>query len=191
MLFGMAHNVPEKNIVLGDREFSLYIPYEAIKESVAALAETISRDYAGRPDPLFLGVLNGSFMFMAELVKAMDMPVEVSFVKLASYSGLQSSGSVSELIGLSVDVKGRHVVIVEDIVDTGESIEHLVSSLAVHRPASIEVATLLFKPESYGKTIPIRYKAFSIPNDFVIGFGMDYDQMGRYLRDIYTIVDGE
>lgn len=187
----MAPDIPKKHIILGDREFSLYIPYKAIEEAVATLAERISHDYAERPDPLFLGVLNGSFMFMAELVKAMDIPVEVSFVKLASYSGLRSSGSVAELIGISSDIKGRHIVVVEDIVDTGESIEHLVRSLAGHEPASIEVVTLLFKPESYGKTIPIRYKAFSIPNDFVVGFGMDYDQMGRNLRDIYTIVDGE
>lgn len=187
----MAANFSDKRIILGDREFSLYIPYEAIEESVASLAERISHDYAGKPDPLFLGVLNGSFMFLSELVKCLDIPLEISFVKLASYSGLKTSGSVSELIGLSFDVSGRHVVVVEDIVDTGESIEYLVRSLMEHEPASIEVATLLFKPESYDKTIPIKYKGFSIPNDFVVGFGMDYDQMGRNLRDIYTVVDGE
>ncbi len=187
----MPQNISDKHIILGDREFSLYIPYEAIEESVAALAERITADYENKPDPLFLGVLNGSFMFLAELVKMIDRPAEISFVKLASYNGTKTTGTVSELVGLSTDVKGRHVIIVEDIVDTGESIEHLMRSLIGHEPASIEVATLLFKPESYSKAIPIKYKAFSIPNDFVVGFGMDYNQMGRNLRDIYTIVDGE
>ncbi len=187
----MADNISDKRITLGDKKFALYIPYEAIKEAVAVLARRIADDYADKPNPLFLGILNGSFMFMAELAGKVGMPAEVSFVKLASYSGTRSSGAVSELIGLATDIKGRHVIIVEDIVDTGESIEHLVRSLVGHEPASIEVATLLFKPESYNKDIPIKYKAFSIPNDFVIGFGMDYNQMGRNLRDIYKIADGE
>lgn len=187
----MARNILDKRVILGEKEFRLYIPYEDIVESVASLAQRIKRDYADKPAPLFIGVLNGSFMFMAELLKMIDEPAEVSFVKLASYTGTRTSGSVSELIGLSTDIRGRHVVIVEDIVETGESIEHLTRSLVGHEPASIEVATLLFKPEAYRKAIPIKYKAFSIPGDFVIGFGMDYNQMGRNLRDIYTIVDGE
>lgn len=187
----MSSNISDKRITLGDKQFSLYIPCEAIEQSVAAMAERIGRDYADKPNPLFLGVLNGSFMFLAELVKQIGIPCEISFVKLASYNGTRASGSVSELIGLSTDIRGRHIIVVEDIVDSGESIEHLIRSLVGHEPASIEVATLLFKPESYRKEIPVKYKAFSIPNDFVVGFGMDYDQMGRNLRDIYTLRDGE
>ena len=187
----MEYKTADKRILLGDKEFSLYIPYEAIEQAVSEIADRIGKDYAGKTAPLFLGVLNGSFMFYAELVKMLEIPCEVSFVKLASYHGTKTLGTVSELIGLSTDIKGRDIIVVEDIVDTGESIEYLVRSLIGHEPASIEIATLLFKPESYRKSIPVKYRAFAIPNKFVVGFGMDYNQMGRNLRDIYTIRDGE
>lgn len=185
------NNIPEKNINVGGKVFQLYIPYERIEEEIARLALRISQDYAHKPDPLFLGVLNGSFMFLAEMMKNFENPCEISFVKLVSYSGTRSTGAVSELIGLSTDVRGRHIIVVEDIVETGESIESLVRSLIGHEPASIEIATLLFKPGCYKKQIPVKYAGFSIPDDFIIGFGMDYDQKGRNLRDLYKIIDGQ
>lgn len=185
----MVNNISDKRITLGDKEFRLHIPYEAIDAAISELAERISRDYRDKPNPLFLGVLNGSFMFLSELVQKIDFLCEVSFVKLVSYSGTRTTGTVSELIGLATDIRGRHIIVVEDIVDTGVSVEHLMRSLVGHEPASIEIAALLFKPESYIKTIPVKYKAFSVPSDFMIGFGMDYNQMGRNLRDIYKIAD--
>lgn len=178
-----------KRITLKDKTFEISISYNTIHQSIQELAARINADYRDKSVPLFLGVLNGSFMFMSELMKEIEFNCEMSFVKLASYSGTKSSGRVSELIGLADNLKGRHIVVVEDIVDTGESIEHLMRSLVGHEPASIEIATLLFKPDSYKKQLPIKYTAISIPNDFIVGFGLDYDQLGRNLKDIYKIVD--
>ncbi len=178
-----------KRVTLKDKTFEIFIPYEKIHAAVVEVADRINRDYRDKEAPLFLGVLNGAFMFMAELMQQVDFNCEMSFVKLASYRGTKSSGKVSELIGLADNLQGRHIIVVEDIVDTGESIEHLMRSLVGHEPASIEVATLLFKPDSYKKDVPIKYSALSIPNDFIVGFGLDYDQLGRNLCDIYKIVD--
>lgn len=178
-----------KRVTLQDKTFELFIPYERIQGAVQQLADRINEDYKDKPVPLFLGVLNGSFMFMAELMKRIEFTCEMSFVKLASYRGTSSTGKVSELIGLTDNLQGRNIIVVEDIVDTGESIDHLMRSLVGHRPASIEVATLLFKPESYKKEVAIRYPAISIPNDFIVGFGLDYNQLGRNLCDIYKIVN--
>ena len=178
-----------KRVTLQDKTFELFIPYERIQGAVQQLADRINEDYKDKPVPLFLGVLNGSFMFMAELMKRIEFTCEMSFVKLASYRGTSSTGKVSELIGLADNLQGRDIIVVEDIVDTGESIDHLMRSLVGHRPASIEVATLLFKPESYKKEVAIRYPAISIPNDFIVGFGLDYNQLGRNLCDIYKIVN--
>lgn len=180
-----------KKVTLKDKTFELFIPYDKIHASIVGLGARINEDYKGKDTPLFLGVLNGSFMFMGELMQNIDFNCELSFVKLTSYRGTKSSGKVSELIGLQDNIEGRHVVIVEDIVDTGESIDHLMRSLIGHQPASIEVATLLFKPDAYKKEVPIKYSALSIPNDFIVGFGLDYDQLGRNLPDIYKIVEQE
>ncbi|MCC8019357.1 MAG: hypoxanthine phosphoribosyltransferase [Rikenellaceae bacterium] len=177
----------EKQITLKDKTFGLSIPYEQIQQAIRDLAARINEDYRGKETPLFLGVLNGSFMFMADLMKEVDFDCEMSFVKLVSYRGTKSTGKVSELIGLQDNIMGRHIIVVEDIVDTGESIDHLMRSLVGHEPASVEVATLLFKPEAYKKEVPIKYYALSIPNDFIVGFGLDYDQLGRNLKDIYKI----
>ena len=174
-------------ITLHDKRFRKYIPYSKIDEAVQALAKRINEDYAGLPTPLFLGVLNGSFMFMAELVKNIDFNCEISFVKIASYQGTMSTGNIRELIGMPNNLDGRHVIVVEDIVDTGSSIEHIMKSMAGHKPASVAIATLLFKPESYSKDIKIAYSALSVPNDFIVGFGLDYDQLGRNLKDIYAL----
>lgn len=178
-----------KEVTLKDKTFKLSIPYETIHEQIVKLGARINEDYKGKETPLFLGVLNGSFMFMAELMQCIEFPCELSFVKLASYVGTTSSGRVSELIGLQDNLAGRHIIVVEDIVDTGESIDHLMRSLVGHRPASVEVATLLFKPEAYKKDIEIRYRAIEIANDFIVGFGLDYDQLGRNLKDIYKIAE--
>lgn len=178
-----------KQVTLNDKTFELFIPNREISQAVKSLAARINEDYKDKSVPLFLGVLNGSFMFMSELMKDIEFNCEMSFVKLASYSGTRSTGRISEIIGLADNVQGRHIIVVEDIVDTGESIEHLMRSLVGHEPASIEVATLLIKEESYKKDIPVKYSAISIPNDFIVGFGLDYNQLGRNLTDIYKIVD--
>ena len=176
-------------IRLKDKIFERVIPHDRIMDGVDELAARLDADYAECDTPLFLGVLNGAFMFMSELVRRVNFPCEVSFVKLASYHGTKSSGTVSELIGLADNLRGRHIIVVEDIVETGVSIDYLMRSLVGHEPASIEVATLLFKPESYKKDKSIKYSALSIPDDFVVGFGLDYDGLGRNMRDIYKIVD--
>lgn len=179
----------KKRVKLLDRTFEVMISADQIDEAVDRVAEQINVDYADRETPLFLGVLNGSFMFMSDLMKKVDFNCELSFVKLASYEGTSTTGKVQELIGLKNNIEGRHVVVVEDIVDTGESIEHLMRSLSGHRPASVEVATLFFKPNSYSKQIPIKYRALEIGNEFIVGYGLDYDQVGRNLKDVYVVVD--
>lgn len=181
--------VNKKRVRLGDKVFEQFIPYEDLNTAIEKLAGKINRDFAGKETPLFIGVLNGAFMFFSELLQKIDFQCEVTFVKLSSYHGTTSSGTVTELIGLKDNIRGRHVIVVEDIVDTGESIAHLMNSLVGHQPASIDIATMLFKPDSYKKDFPIKYAAMDIPNDFIVGFGLDYNQLGRNLRDIYKIVD--
>ena len=148
----------ENIIQLHDRKFRIMIPAAKIDEAVEAVAQRINADYAGKETPLFLGILNGSFMFMSDLIKKIEFQNELSFVKLASYDGTSSTGCVKSLIGLNNSIEGRHVIIVEDIVDTGESIEHMIHDLEARKPASIEVCTLFFKPGSYRKTLPIKYR---------------------------------
>lgn len=176
-------------IKVHDKTFRVMIPAEKIDEAVSAVAERINEDYAQVETPLFVGVLNGSFMFMSDLIKKIDFNNELSFVKLASYDGLCTTGEVRQLIGLNNSIEGRHVIVVEDIVDTGESIEHMLRELEALKPASIAVCTLFFKPGSYRKQIPIKYRAMEIGNEFIVGYGLDYDQLGRSLKDIYVVVD--
>ena len=170
-------------IKLHDRKFKIMIPAEKIDEAVSAVAQRINEDYGDKETPLFVGVLNGSFMFMGELLR------HISFVKLASYEGTCSSGCVKSLIGLNGSIEGRHVIVVEDIVDTGESIEYMICDLKAQKPASLEVCTLFFKPGSYRKQIPIKYRAMEIGNEFIVGYGLDYDQLGRSLKDIYVVTE--
>ena len=172
-----------------DKTFEVMISADEVDRDVENVAAQINADYADRQTPLFLGVLNGSFMFMSDLMKKIDFNCELSFVKLASYAGTSTTGKVQELIGLKNNIEGRHVIVVEDIVDTGESIEHLMRSLSGHNPASVEVATLFFKPNSYSKQIPIKYKALEIGNEFIVGYGLDYDQLGRNLKDVFVVVN--
>lgn len=176
-------------VKLHDKTFELSIPYEKLNEAIQAVADKINADYRGKERPIFLGVLNGAFMFMGELMKKVDFDCEISFVKLASYVGTTSTGKVQELIGLDDDIEGRHIIVVEDVVDTGESMDHLLRLLAAHKPASVAIATLLFKPTKFTKDFEVKYRALDIPDDFIVGFGLDYDEIGRNLKDIYTIVN--
>lgn len=177
-----------KRVTLHDKTFELSIPYAELDVAIQKVADQINEDYKELDTPLFLGVLNGAFMFMSELMQKIEIPCELSFVKLASYVGTSSTGKVQELIGLRNNVEGRHIIIVEDVVDTGESMEHLLRSLAGHKPASVTIATLLFKPTKFTKDYEVKYRALDIPDDFIVGFGLDYDELGRNLKDIYTIV---
>lgn len=179
----------DKVIKLHDRKFRVMIPAAKIDEAVTAVAQRINADYADKDTPLFVGVLNGSFMFMSDLIKKIEFNSELSFVKLASYEGTQTTGDVKCLIGLNQSLEGRHVIIVEDIVDTGESIERMVRDLEKLHPASIAVCTLFFKPGSYRKQIPIDYRAMEIGNEFIVGYGLDYNQLGRNLKDIYVVIE--
>ena len=175
-------------VKIKDKTFRTFIPESEIQCKVKAVAEKLNKDMAGK-NPLFLAVLNGSFIFAADLMRYLTIPCEISFVKLASYQGTTSVGKVKELIGINQELKGRTVVIVEDIVDTGESIEHMIKELEARNPASVEVCTLFFKPGSYRKTLPIKYRAMEIGNEFIVGYGLDYDQLGRSLKDIYVVTE--
>jgi hypoxanthine phosphoribosyltransferase len=176
-----------KETVLLDKKFREMISGEVISKRVDELAKMINRDFAGK-EVVFLGILNGAFLFAADLFKRIDLKARISFVKLASYEGTRSSGSVKELIGWNEDIKNTQVIVIEDIVDTGYTLERIVGELKIRKVASIKVATLLFKPKAYTKKIQIDYIGFEIPNDFVIGYGLDYDGYGRNLPSVYTLV---
>lgn len=169
-----------------DKTFSGFIPHLKIQETVARMAADLDRDLNGK-DPLFLAVLNGSFIFAADLFKQIKMPARISFVKMASYIGTGSTGKVDQLIGLQEPVAGQHIVILEDIVDTGLTLTKLLDHLETLRPASVRIATLLFKPAAFKATFPIDYIGMEIPNNFVVGYGLDYDGYGRNSKDIYTL----
>jgi len=170
-----------------DKTFAVSIPEAQILEAVKRVAGEINRDFDGK-EPLFLPVLNGAFMFAADLLKEITIPCEVSFIKLASYQGTQTSGTIREVIGLAKDITGRHVIIVEDIIDSGLTMAHMIETLAAHNPASIAVCSCLVKPDALKVQIPIDYRCIDIPNDFIVGYGLDYDGFGRNTRDIYTLV---
>ncbi len=174
-------------IQIKDKNFSLSIPEEKIQEAVKKVGEAINNDLADQ-NPLFIGVLNGAFMFAADLMKYVTIPSEITFVKLSSYEGLYTTGNVKEIIGLNESVIGRNVVVIEDIVDTGITMERILSSLKVKGASSIRVATFLQKPDALQRDIQIDYIAMKIPNDFIVGYGLDYDGYGRNLRDIYTVI---
>ena len=175
-----------KKVRLKDKSFQLFIDSKELNDSIESLSNKINQDYSDR-EPIFLCVLNGAFVFAAELIKRFNHECQVSFVKLSSYQGVQSSGTINSLIGLNEDIKGKDVIIVEDIVDTGQTIANIVENILNQNPRSIEVATLLYKPKSYQKQIPIKYRAIEIGNDFIVGFGLDYNGLGRNLEEIYII----
>lgn len=177
------------NIKIKDKEFSLSIASDEIQAAVGKVADNLNRELVGRT-PLFLVILNGSFMFASDLFKLLKIPCEISFVKLSSYQGgTSSTEEVKTLIGLTEDVKGRTVVIVEDIVDTGHTVEDIISDLNTKQVSEIKICTLLFKPEAYKKSFKIDYAGIEIPNDFIVGYGLDYDGLGRNLNDIYKLVE--
>ena len=176
-----------KEITILDKRFREMIPGEVISRRIDDMTDQINRDYAGK-EVVFLGILNGAFLFAAELFKRINLKARISFVKLASYEGTKSSGSVKELIGWNEDIKGMPVVVIEDIVDTGHTLELITGELKVRKVASIKIATLLYKPKAYTKKISLDYVGFEIPNDFVVGFGLDYDGYGRNLPSVYTLI---
>ena len=173
---------------VNNRFFKPYLATEQIDKAVSDIAKQITKDLKNE-EPIFLGILNGSFIFASDLIRKLDFPLHISFVKVASYIGTRSTGAVTELIGLNENLIGKTVVIVEDIVDSGNTIEKIVSLLKEHGVKEVKIATLLLKPEAYTKQIKIDYVALEIPNDFVIGYGLDYDGWGRNIPGIYKIAD--
>jgi hypoxanthine phosphoribosyltransferase len=177
-----------KRIQLLDKEFSLSIPASDIKRAIWQMADKINRDLKDK-NPLMVCILNGSFMFSADLMKLIEFPCQISFVKLASYEGMGSTGKVKELIGFNEELKGRTVVLLEDIVDTGVTVENSVEQLLQTGASEVIVATLLYKPEACKRDIKLDYVGMEIPNDFIVGYGLDYNGYGRNLPDIYSLVE--
>ena len=169
-----------------DKEFELFIPEAKIYEAIDNLAEKITRDL-GDSDPIFLGILNGSFLFAAELLKRVTFPCTISFLKLASYQGTASTGKVKRLIGINEDIKDKTVIVLEDIIDTGLTMQQIKKQLVGYEPKEIKVVTLFFKPEAYQTDDHIDYVGMEIPNDFIVGFGLDYDGYGRNLTNVYKL----
>ncbi|MBO5795760.1 MAG: hypoxanthine phosphoribosyltransferase [Bacteroides sp.] len=177
-----------ESIQIKDKKFAISITEEQILKEVDRVATEINRDLKDK-NPLFLSVLNGSFMFTADLMKRITIPCEISFVKLASYQGISSTGKITEVIGVNEDISGRCVVIVEDIVDTGLTMQRLLETLGTRNPKEIHIASLLVKPEKLQVPLNIKYAAMNIPNDFIVGYGLDYDGLGRNYKDIYTVIN--
>lgn len=176
-------------ITIKDRDFRKFIDFQQILESVNRVAKEITDDLSDK-NPIFISVLNGAFMFTGELMKLVNIPSEITFVRLASYhSGMTTSNQVKEIMGLNEDIEDRTVVIIEDIVDSGNTITSLIEQLKAHNPKEIKVATLLFKPDALKREVNIDYVALEIPNDFIVGYGLDYDGYGRNLKDIYKVVE--
>ena len=174
-------------VQVNGKTFRISIPEAEIKKRVKAVAEEISRDMEGK-NPLLLGVLNGAFIFAADLMREITIPCEISFVKLASYQGTTSTGTVKEVLGINEDLTGRDVIIVEDIVDTGLTMKQMIESLGTRNPASVSVCARLVKPDKLQVELDLKYVAFKIPNEFILGYGLDFDQAARGLRDIYTLM---
>ncbi len=177
-------------IKINGRRFRVSIPEAEIKNRIKQLAKEMSKDLEGK-NPLFLGVLNGSFIFAADLMREMTIPCEISFVKLASYQGTTSTGKITEVIGINEDLSGRTVVIVEDIVESGATMKRMIEQLGTRNPESVRICTLFFKPDKLKEDLNLDYVAFRIPDDFILGYGLDFDQAGRGLKDVYTIVNDE
>ena len=177
-----------QTIQIKDKTFTVSLSEADILQQVKRVAADINRDYQGET-PVFLAVLNGSFLFAADLMREITLPAEIQFVKMASYSGVSSTGCVKDLIGLNIDLKGRPVIIIEDIIDSGLTMVHLLDLLKKHEPKSVDICSLLVKPNNLKVALDIRYTCLEIPNDFIVGYGLDYDGLGRNTRDIYTVVE--
>ena len=170
-----------------DKKFRIYIPKEKLEERISEMAQQINKDLKGE-DVIFIGILNGVFLFAADLFRRIDLDARISFLKLASYQGTSSTGKIKELIGWNEDITGKTVIIIEDIVDTGNTLERIVGELKLRKASGVKIATLLFKPSAYTKDIPLDYIGFEIPDNFVVGYGLDYDGYGRNLDSIYTLI---
>ena len=173
-------------IKLKDKIFETSIPEAEILKRIKVVADKINKDMEGK-NPLLLAVLNGSFVFAADLMRMLTIPCEISFVKLASYQGTTSTGVIKEVFGINEDLNGRTVIIVEDIVESGLTMKRMIETLGTRNPESIHICTLLLKPDRLTDPLNVEYAVMEIPNDFIVGYGLDYDQQGRNLRDIYTL----
>ena len=171
-----------------DKKFQPYIKAHQIQEQIERLAKQINEDYADKK-PLFIAILNGSFMFASDLFKELTIDAEICFIKLASYKGTKSTGNVITSIGLDMPLTDRHVIIIEDIVDTGKTLTEFLPQLANQQPASLKIAALLHKPDALMHPLSIDYIGFTVPNKFLLGFGLDYDGLGRNLKEIYQLVE--
>ncbi len=176
------------NIKIHDKYFEPFILFDKIESAVTKIADNINKDIKGKT-PIFFVILNGSFMFAGDLLKKITLPCEVSFVKLASYVGTKSTENVRQLIGFDEDINGRTIIIIEDIIDSGITMENVLNQLESMGAADVRIATLLFKPEAFRKSYKIDYVGLEIPNDFIVGYGLDYDSQGRNLKDIYKIIE--
>ncbi len=175
-----------ERIKVHGKYFKKYMLDADIQQRVTELAGELTQEYEHK-NPIFIGVLNGAFMFAADLFKAIDFDCEITFVKISSYEGLASTGRLKTTIGMDLDIKDRHVIIIEDVVDSGRTMTEFIPTLEAQGTASVEVVTFLLKPEALQYDLKVRYIGFSIPNDFVVGYGLDYDQKGRNWRDIYQL----
>lgn len=175
-------------ISVGGLSFKPYLTAEDIQKKINEMASHIREEFEGKK-PIFLAILNGAFVFAADLVRAVNIESEITFIKLASYKGLESTGKVETLIGLDIELKGRHIIIVEDIVDSGKTLSEFIPKLNMFNPESVSIASLLFKSEELRYPLDIKYMGFDIPSKFVIGYGLDYDGLGRELSNIYQLAE--
>ncbi|NDV70050.1 hypoxanthine phosphoribosyltransferase [Dysgonomonas sp. 25] len=175
-----------ETIKIKDKEFELFIPSSEIEQAIDRIAEKMTKDLE-KKNPLFICVLNGSFMFASDLMKRINIPAEISFVRMSSYSGTASTGDVKIVYGLEESIEGRTIVVVEDIVDTGNTMERMLRQLEALNPKEIKVSTFLLKPDALKHEVPLDYVALSVPTDFIVGYGLDYDGYGRNLPDIYKL----
>lgn len=173
-------------ISIKDKVFVPYISANSLQQRVAEIGAEISKDF-NFDCPVLIGVLNGSFIFLSDLAKSISIPIEVSFVKITSYSGTSSTGEIKSLLGLDIDLKNRSVIIIEDIIDTGLSMKHLLEMIQKEGPKKVAIATLLLKPDALSHPLIINYVGFEIPNKFVVGYGMDFDGLGRNLPELYQL----
>lgn len=179
----------QKEIIVNNRKFTTWIPAQQIAAKVKEAGDAITRDYQGR-SPLFISVLTGSFIFTADLLRCINLPLEIAFIRLASYSGTTSTGNVQQIMGLKEDITGRDIIIVEDIIDSGLTMQRLIEQLQEKNPNSIQICSLFIKPANLKVDgLPIAYKCFEIPNEFILGYGLDYDGFGRELPDIYILAE--
>ncbi len=174
-------------IQVNGKKFQPYLTVGEIDKQIKRLGEEINKDYTGKR-PLFIAILNGSFMFASDLFKELSIDAEICFIKLASYKGTRSTGHVITSIGLDESLKDRHVIVVEDIVDTGKTLSEFLPQLRDHQPASLKIASLLHKPEALVHPLTIDYLGFSVPNKFLLGYGLDFDGLGRNLKEIYQLI---